>query len=278
MENSEFPFTNRPEARSFEERALQLQTDLDVIQSRYGVVVELSQTTERQSDRLGFGRSISYEPVTQEAAAVPVAAIRENLALYPPEYIHALRVRKIKPVRNFRESSIGIQIKELGGIPVVKNGLIYIDVQSGHEIYVAENLHHELSHFTDRDFSRFGGRRKRGEWVRLNTAGGKAYQVNEEYFSNRAVDQERPEGFASLYGSFNIEEDRAEVAKLIMLMGGAHGYLKNLMEKDEVLKRKILATLAYMNDKSGGKIPDRFLDDLEAKIVNEDYWGKGNIA
>lgn len=272
MEFSESPLISRPENKSPEERTVQLQTDLTAISSRYGIVVELSEDSERKTDRLGFGRSISYETVPEIDAAVPVRAIRTQLGLYPPEYIRALRILRIKPVRNFSESHFAMgQIQDLGGIPIPKQGLIYMDVVTGHEVYVAENLHHEANHFTDNDFAGFKGRKRRGEWVKLNPKGTDAYEVNSKYFSNRDVDTERPEGFASLYGSFNFVEDRAEVAKLIMMMGGTP-YLGILMEKDEVLRTKVITTLAYMNEKSGGKIPVNFLDDLERKIVNENYW------
>ena len=251
-----------------------LLEDLKVLDSRYGITVELDQISQRKSDKLGFARHVLYDTVPEANAALPVSRIREELALYPPEYIHSLKLRRIILVRNLTESSFGGKIPEVGGIPIPKQGLMYLDIgrDAIFMLELAQNLHHELSHFSDKEISGIRGRKKREEWVRLNPEGSKAYRVVEEYFSNRDLDVERSEGFASLYGTFSLEEDRAEVAKLIMTMAPAPGYLRMLIQKDEVLASKVKTLLAGIREKSQRRVDEGYLEDLINKRVNENYW------
>lgn len=236
------------------ENGVPLQEDLEVLSSRYGITIDLEQTLSRKRDKLGFARYAVYDTIPYASASLPVKTIREELGLYPPGYVRSLKLNKVKPVSNFSESSYGGQIPELGGIAVPKQGLMYLDIGQGSMgLELIQNLHHELSHFSDDEMSGIRGRKRRDEWVRLNPEGSKAYKVVGEYISNRDLDIERPQGFASLYGKFSPEEDRAEVAKLVMTMARAvTGYLRTLIQKDDVLSAKVQAVLAGIRQRSGG--------------------------
>ena len=252
----------------------QLREDLEILNSRYGITVELDQTPHKKSDKIGFARHVSYDTLPYANGGLPVRTIREQLGLYPPEYIHSLKAKMIKLVRNFEESTLAGKIPEVGGVALPKQGLMYLDIGRDYisMIELIQNLHHELSHFSDDEISGFKGRKKRTEWVRLNPEGSKAYKVVPEYFSNREIDVERPEGFASLYGQFSPEEDRAEVAKLVMTMARVPGYLKRMTQNDEVLNAKVQAVLAGFRARSMGKVSGSYLEDLISGKVNESYW------
>ncbi len=249
-----------------------IEATLEVLSSRYGLAIRLDQQSRQVSDRIGFARSVSYDTTPYSEAVVPVSSIRRELGLYPPQYIRSLNLKRIKIVRNLSESSYGGQIKDIGAIPVIKQGFLYLN-DDGDPLQLIQSIHHELSHFTDGDISPIWGRRKRKEWVELNPKGAAAYKVVPDYISDRSVEGERPQGFVSLYGTFSPEEDRAQVASVLMTMARAPGdYLKRLMERDKVLGAKVLATIAGIRQRSGTAIRGTYLEDLQSKKVDEDYW------
>lgn len=249
------------------------QTQLDFLKSRYDIEIGLHQKSKRQIAVLGIGRSISYDTLPSKNTPPFIDAIRRDLSLYPPSFIRSLGLKRIELVQNLSESSWGANIPEVGGIPVPKKGLLFLEIKN----VLSGGLHHEISHFLDREISGFRGRKKRQEWVQLNPQGSKAYKPTEEYFTNRELDHERPPGFASFYGTFSPKEDRAEILQLVMRFAAPDSvpnYLIEMMKKDEVVRKKIMYMLDEVRRKSAESVGENYFQDLINKRVNEDYWNE----
>jgi hypothetical protein len=249
----------RPDIPDKHETFYRLLEDIRHIRQRYGIRVRVGRSTVNDIKDLSFVRF-----TTPHLAGYDTKDFRSILGLYPPQFIRFCRINQARLLKELSDKKHPYcrGEKNIDGF-ASSNGPIYIV-----GTYYEEIVHHEIFHRADQESGELEGV-KEDNWDDLNMKEmpylyGKYWDLTEE--EERGVTYR---GFARLYGRVDVWEDRATVAE--MLMSNPQEAEKRIAE-DPILLAKTSLIKRDLYRWSGGRVDEKYWQDLYNGSVDESYW------
>ncbi|AKV00887.1 putative lipoprotein [Labilithrix luteola] len=184
------------------------------------------EATQRFELALGNG-PVHGEPPPKEALGTARRVLARELARYPKNFLHAVRLRGVVLVSTLLEGD--------NPIPSLPNvgGLMLLDVH-GAEIDLVRAIHHEIFHFAD--LADDGKLAPDPSWESLNREGfayGAGGRTLRSTWAARPTDLA---GFVSAYATSGAEEDKAETFAFAVARGDV---VRARLGSDPVLASKM---------------------------------------
>lgn len=255
-EKSKLPTLEEQFAEKTKAVRKRVRTTLEYIRDVYGFRVEMGRQSKRD---IGYSEELTKLNLTEADAALQV--ISEELAKYPPSYVHAARIRCFRLAKGMKFKSIDNpkEIEAFGGMAFGSScRTVYVSSENGDMDYLRERIHHELFHRAEQESEYspqiiVGGivtvarsLARDWSWGRLNPGGTKylrnAYRGIRDHNYQIA-------GFARLYGKRDEGEDRATVAEALMT---APLETRRRTKEDHVFRKKVAGVMGFFEQRSGG--------------------------
>jgi hypothetical protein len=239
---------------------------IDFLKKRYSCELEFGMPLHMSNDFLEFLEKldIRFGFLSLEEKKQSLKLLREQLALYPPEYIQAMKPIMILTKYDSLFYSAGYSFYKN------RNYIIFFDMPFFPE-RAKDLVHHELYHASDYNNGELEADNK--EWGKLNEGEvdySSFWQVH-DFLSTftQDLDVYHPRGFADHYSMKNADEDEATIMAKLM----SHGpEFEESAEKDHILKNKIEKMKEYMYQRTNGRMNEQYWKDLAAGKVDEKYW------
>lgn len=274
---------------------------MDFLEKRYGCRIEfgipmdsLVKLTDLSFNKLNSfleKEHIHFGNIGLQEKRNALKIARKALAKYPPEYLQ--NIRPVIVFAKYKKALMrgGWALSQGGNhmIAVTASDLLDEDAE-GETGEIEGTLHHELEHAADahdgwETLSKTMSPKadiqnaiwvNNEEWANLNPRGKETYHYWSELLRYIFGNPEHThQGFVRNYGRMNPDEDQATIAEYLMMAnneGDAIDYFNEQIEKDPVLKAKILKLKEYMTRRSKGRMNEQYWKDLKAGQVNEAYW------
>lgn len=251
-------FSNQ-DNQQVDDTILLYQKQISEIEQKYNINIEYENPPHPSYPDSNF-TILSEEDKEELAKYVGLFYIEFNK--YPQDLIKNIDLREVVLVKNF-----SVEL-DLGGgkvrqyraaYPDVTNEVLFYDIYLGNwnKEYQKEGLHHEFYHMIEEEING-DPYYKDPVWASFNdpkfeygSGGAKAYEDNSD------LSADPPKGFISIYSTYGLEEDKAEIFANLMVPELAEKlYLS--ATNDEILAKKV----NYMKD---------FLSK-HSENMNEDFW------
>lgn len=242
---------------------------------RYGIPVEVG--PRNSADR----PEVEFTELPLELVPRALETLRQELALYPANYLNYCQVSLVKFVRMLKllKNAYIDQPTPARGV-AFSSGEVYLVYSPEYPLYSRRTYHHEFLHRADQSAVKKlrskGARGKRIEerwranWISLNSQStgvylGKTFlQMSDEDRKNLDLD-----GFTRAEGRIAVAEDRATVAEYFMFTPRK---AQEAALTYPVLKHKIRRIKTDMYIRSNGLMDDKYFEMLMAGEVDENYW------
>lgn len=233
-----------------------VRTTLEHIRNVYGFRVEMGRQSKRD---IGYSEELTKLNLTEADAALQV--ISEELAKYPPSYVHAARIGCFRLAKGMKFKSVDNpkEIEAFGGMAFGSScRTVYVSSENGDMDHLRGGVHHELFHRSEQE-SEYSpqiivggivtvarGLARDWSWGRLNPGGTK--YLHKSYRGVRDH-QYQIAGFARLYGKRDEGEDRATVAEALMTTPLE---TRRRTKEDRVFRKKVATVMEFFEERSGG--------------------------
>ncbi len=245
---------------SSEELESKLRSYEEVLRREYNLSLDFSvlKNDEMWSRELSLAERVEF-----------AEAIVEALLLYPKEYVAQSKLAHIHGVKWFTDKTSSSPLRVPGGFFIpeqpdrvtvnMEHPLFFIAISTlgwRNKKVVQTVFHHEFFHQCD-EYAL--DEQYNAEWLKENGGSGDVDESSVQKFLGF-----RNKGFASAYGATAPEEDRAEIAGLLM---SDTARMLRIAKSDPVLSKKLEKIQEIFFKKSGG-------------LMNDEYWnvlrlGKG---
>lgn len=219
---------------------------------------------------------VMFTPLTYVETLDAVRIVREELVKYPASYIQQLGIKRLRLAKNLHEvlDADSLQMRDIGGI-AFKTGQVYSHFESDDygRGFLRRALHHELLHRADdveitRSLVGFLQILKSAcKWNWLNPS--YAY-IGERFWDGDYYYDTPAKGFARIYGTRNIDEDRATVAELLMIEPDR---ARIKCDIDPIFEKKVHSIMRDFKRRSSGLMNTRYFNDLLNGKITPSYWG-----
>lgn len=203
------------------------------IAENYGVDVA---PAENAFELDGAPKAVGKPPGPRESERYAVLLARE-LSLYPKDLVKRARLKRIVLCSDLRYCDAGDPGRVCLGISSYDPPTIYLNISldAWAARYACLTIHHELFHVIDNADDGVLDQDK--GWSSFNPRGFK-YAARREGDAADADRDSAPRGFASVYGTIDVAEDKAEVFAHLIVNGS---HMTRRAETDPYLRAKIIA-------------------------------------
>lgn len=248
------------------------------IKEHYGIDVDMGRAFEDKDPSIQESHKLNLTE-----ARIALKGLRRELLLYPEAYIESTGVKKIRLLKDITLFPNGgnQEARVVGGFfdPDTKD--VYLAVRYIDNLYkqigpdFREAIHHELYHAAE-----YAGTESNTNdqdatinylnqnWAKLNPQGEGVYLRDQFKHGDRDGFGLTP-GFARKYGQCNEGEDRATIASLLMVFPVL---MKELIQKDPVLKKKMYTIMDDFWYRSGCAMGNRWLENHLAGKTDRKYF------
>lgn len=240
------------------------------LEAEYGITID----TDPPSDD-----DTRYQPLPVRSMPERLSLLRSQLETYPRTFIRSMKLRTIRLCETMQtraDDGSRAWVETRGYCQYASNTL---SVSSRETSFV---LHHELFHLADKDVTPA----QNAEWA--TKAHGPQYQERQVYgkiardrlLLAKDLDAARPDGFARLYGTATIDEDKATMADGMMRSPERYKLLQTWGENEQqrgngALLWKMHLVRETYRKLSGGLMDDQFWIDYQSDVpINRAYWEK----
>lgn len=242
-----------------EDTGLTWQEKISELENKYNIVLQYKTLPALSYSKYSANVTVLSEEEDSDALAEYIDLFYVEFNRYPQDFIRNVGLKRVAFVKNL--SVIG---QNRAAMPIPEIETLFYDIYLGNndEMYQRKDIHHEFYHLIEWNIN--GDMYyKDPAWAAFNDptfeygSGGASAYTNFDQYASRVASNVLESGFISVYSTYGLEEDKAEIFANLMVPERYRNMLLKTTE-DEILNKKV----NYMKD---------FLSK-HSENMNEDFW------